>query len=970
MSNNYSPSSRVVDYFFVAGLHDSHLIPAFESAKNNNQTEENDASYYQQQEQAVLSQSPPEFDINDTNRIRRKRGYTIAQDHFEENKDDSLLGVLDHVQSVIDHFDKERDIARDNVIAVHDPSIKKHRASIFSMETTRHGSLQKEHTRKWRSPSDPRMLEKRQSISYSLEQEQIVPNIFDLKYTPTVLLRYPKTNYSSNEPFPAYAAMFCFPKDIKLYCGEEPPPERCHSFTMTDENGATVYGTCLVFYEPLTDKLKVPVDEAIQVWIRTNISPSTIEYAQHLQQKIQLEQTKLANFLSSDKIKTCQENIQLYKELLEPVKMAVCTADRVWVPKSIGLLGRMPWMNLYSDWLKILVDNIVGVGGHRKNIKPTIDIESTVINLIDEVPLPPPGRFEIGLTINHKPLFFSRPPMNQVPLLKDFSLFPLFRALSPHLILVILETLLAEGKVVFLSKYTGMLSYACESFRYLLFPFYWQFVFIPVLPERLLTCLQAPVPYIIGFNGTMDELEDHAPEDACIVNLDSNTMHSSQRVTPIPDRQRRKLQSALEQYAPLHTKYKIPYGIPLSVQYAYPKGKMMLNCSRSKTTDVFISPASRVSLALSDATTATWSNDRRSNESIISNNGNNTSSPPLSPIRPTISVQSTNSKRISLPTTTTNNSYTNYYQQNNNKRISEPPPPRRSPSQHDQENLKNRFATLMLKPRAVFHHQQQTSDNNSLGSSSPRISVSSPPSTQFDLNYYNQVPRRTKHIEGHIMAEVFSSELHRFQGFRCVCGKQVTEDEEEGGSMLRMFMCCQECHLVTHDTCTEHILHPCLPTCFNETQVHESFLRMFASLLYNYRTGFVDRLELGDSSITANHDDQKPAQLCFSKDRFIKHSDKDTRTFLSGLSNSQMFTQFITDRLLKSSQEPEILIFDEYIKLKLNRSKLKFVKEDTPFLNDPSFKVSQIIWATPPPEPSIIGQGDCKRFPTNLNFFI
>lgn len=46
-----------------------------------------------------------------------------------------------------------------------------------------------------------------------------------------------------------------------------------------------------------------------------------------------------------------------------------------------------------------------------------------------------------------------------------------------------------------------------------------------------------------------------------------------------------------------------------------------------------------------------------------------------------------------------------------------------------------------------------------------------------------------------------------------------------------------------------------------------------------------------------------------------------------------MFTQFITDRLLKPNQEPEILVFDEYIKLKLNRSKLKFVKEDTPFLN-------------------------------------
>lgn len=61
-----------------------------------------------------------------------------------------------------------------------------------------------------------------------------------------------------------------------------------------------------------------------------------------------------------------------------------------------------------------------------------------------------------------------------------------------------------------------MLSLACESFRYLLFPFYWQFVFIPVLPERLLTCLQAPVPYIIGFPGNMTDLEDHAPDDVSL----------------------------------------------------------------------------------------------------------------------------------------------------------------------------------------------------------------------------------------------------------------------------------------------------------------------------------------------------------------------------------------------------------------------------------------------------------------------
>jgi hypothetical protein len=269
----------------------------------------------------------------------------------------------------------------------------------------------------------------------------------------------------------------------------------------------------------------------------------------------------------------------------------------------------------------------------------------------------------------------------------------------------------------------------------------------------------------------------------------------------------------------------------------------------------------------------------------------------------------------------------------------------------------------MSKPRAVFHQEQLDGSkaSNSM-SSSPRISVSSPRFSQnsgsdFDHGYHNQVPRRVKHIEGHIMAEIFASELTRFQGYRCVCSKLVSEEEENTG----IFMCCQgnvhlynrkyrflicflECHLVTHDACTDEILHPCFPACFDEQKVHDSFIRMFASLLYNYRTGFVDHLEDKTvSSITASDvslpvnglpcNNANAKLLYFSKDKFLKHSDKDTRAFLSNLCNSQMFTQFITDRLLKSSQDPEILVFDEYIKLKLNRSKLKFVKEDTPFLN-------------------------------------
>lgn len=73
-----------------------------------------------------------------------------------------------------------------------------------------------------------------------------------------------------------------------------------------------------------------------------------------------------------------------------------------------------------------------------------------------------------------------------------------------------------------------------------------------------------------------------------------------------------------------------------------------------------------------------------------------------------------------------------------------------------------------------------------------------------------------------------------------------------------------------------------------------------------------------------------------------------SQAYLAQLVDSQMFTQFITDRLAKAPDEPEVLMFDEFIKLKLNRSKFKLVKEDTPFLNDNSYNISQTIWVTPP----------------------
>ncbi|KAI9247713.1 AEX-3 domain-containing protein [Phascolomyces articulosus] len=1131
MSNSPAPGSQLADYFFVAGLHDDDLLATYVAAKQGRKTSADD--YYYERQQSALdsldkkkSKKQDEDPILDANQEvvtsptpldepNNSRGATSSPRHSNHhrvlpNKNvtlpvefqnislysngthvrDSTFGVFDHVQAVIDHFDKERDTARDTVIAVHDQlrlaekfdttktagdgvqeqdQQKRQRSASTHVSSTMNSSSNTwqpenvSNVRRQRQLSEPpawmsrtqasmdslATITPKNLITKSTAKAVQVPNILDLRYIPTVLMRYPKQNFVPSQLFPPYVAMFCFPKDITLHYGSEPPPERLHSFTMTDESGSTTNGTCVVFYEKLAERLIQPVDDAIQDWVKENMAPSTIEYAEHLQLKIDEEEAKLKQHgaqlaslttLSTtleiqqqreqleELVRSAQENVTLYTELLEPVKMGVCTAQHIWVPKSVGLLGCMPWHDLYGDWLRVLVDAVVGVRGHRHKNGVTLNVGNVVHNIIREVPLPPPGRFEIGLSINHRPLFFSRPPVNQVPLLKNFSLYPVFRALSPHLILAITETLLGEGKVLFLSQYAGMLSLACEAFRYLLFPLYWQFVFIPVLPERLLTCLQAPVPYIVGFMGDMSDVEDYIAEDTCIVNLDCNTMHQYRPTLSIPDRQRRKLYTAIEQYAPLHnSRHRIPYGVPLSVKEMFPNSRMLLSCGRSKVQNTFDAP--QRSSNVSEFSNSIWSNNttastttgtsRRlsglwsSNTSTRSSNDSSTSlstsldvplpalpqypgsvklatqgsastsslhTPPMSPTasknrlhhhhqhhtsspasqRPSIPLQRHGSTRSNRSDVIRRSEASQL--SNSNGRSSSRQSSSSDSSTSKDMKTKRRLSTFMSKPRAAFQ-QNNLSDTSVDTAGSPRISatVSSPYSLGYHQQEYGQhnreVMRRMKHIEGHIMTEVFPRELVNLQGYRCLCGKSVSEFTDGGDSRVRqrMFMRCQECHLVTHDSCTDQILHACLPGCFNERKVQEAFLRMFASLLYNYRTGFVDDTQElnGASALAATGDYSKKLQrgvLYFSKEKFMKQSDKDTRSYLSHLVGSQMFTQFITDRLSKAPEDPEILVFDEFIKLKLNRSKLKFVKEDTPFLNDDSFSISQTIWATQPSE--------------------
>lgn len=117
-------------------------------------------------------------------------------------------------------------------------------------------------------------------------------------------------------------------------------------------------------------------------------------------------------------------------------------------------------------------------------------------------------------------------------------------------------------------------------------------------------------------------------------------MHQSRRVPPLPDRQRRKLQAALEQYAPLHTTYRIPYGVPLSVRETFPNGRMLLSCGRSRVQSTFDTPSG----------TIRRSEPSEFRSSVWSNGTSASSNRPLSGFwSSNVSTQSSNDSSTSLP---------------------------------------------------------------------------------------------------------------------------------------------------------------------------------------------------------------------------------------------------------------------------------------------------------------------------------
>ncbi|XP_038417431.1 DENN domain-containing protein 1B isoform X9 [Canis lupus baileyi] len=88
-------------------------------------------------------------------------------------------------------------------------------------------------------------------------------------------------------------------------------------------------------------------------------------------------------------------------------------------------------------------------------------------------------------------------------------------------------SMLHERRIIITSSKLSTLTACLHGSVALLYPMYWQHIYIPVLPPHLLDYCCAPMPYLIGIHSSLIErVKNKSLEDVVMLNVDTNTLES------------------------------------------------------------------------------------------------------------------------------------------------------------------------------------------------------------------------------------------------------------------------------------------------------------------------------------------------------------------------------------------------------------------------------------------------------------
>ncbi|KAF8544056.1 AEX-3 domain-containing protein [Trichophaea hybrida] len=805
------------------------------------------------------------------------------------------------------------------------------------------------------------------------------PNMHPLKrkFEPVLLDRYPPKHLTEEAkrrgPFPDYVPMFAFPNDVNIVSADERPRSTWHGFTMTGGDNARLHGICVIIWLPLNPKAAEDLERRCEEWRRDNMTEEERELAASLGERLATERAKLSKLLArlpgvvnnherreelDEEILATEEKIGLMADLLRPVRHGAAAKIEgltdgetgLWIPRAYGILGKDASLTgFWKEWLKAIVVPMTGGAIHRiPASSPRVGIwqplEKYVVNLCAEATSPVSSKTQVEVGVRELRLYARKEAANELPECRNTDLYSLFRALDIQNIVALFEYALSESRIILLSSHTSMLQLVSRALVSLMYPLNWLGIYIPVLPARLISALEAPCPYIVGIERRYEKLE--LPEDDFVcVDLDSNVMFKSDtEPNPLPKQQRRKLISLLQLAAPHHNRCGVPMGPPQYAVETFPYDSFM-----SEYPSVFAPnpPPSTLAKLVNLNSTA------------FGGAGGSDFAPRPPVFNAFLQAKVDNSSKYDRPGTSGTIRGGSPPSPHSPQSSVYPPPPipavprsdsgftltatlrgKRSGNFDASSRRSSSFGfertPTLRRPSVPFASHSPSPSTSSLGGSSgdghslsysgsyaPSVFAPSTLAASTIMpNMLVQPVRNTdtlQWIEGHCM----NFKPHDLETLCSVC-----EEKPEDGIFT-----CQNCRVAVHPRCAHQIVLPCAAA-FYPDQIRAAFVRCFASLFYTYRK------YLGPPS----SDSKKAGKIYrFNMEDFLKSMPHENALYIQMLEQTQAFSEFIHDRESKKATDPSVKLFDEVILSKKNRGKTGFFSRSKPtYLAD----TSEHVWRT------------------------
>lgn len=421
------------------------------------------------------------------------------------------------------------------------------------------------------------------------------PDMHPLKrrFEPELLDRYPreeKDGLAKRGRFPDYVPMFAFPNDIQIVSSDDRPRSTWHGFTMTSDDNSKLYGVTVIIWTALTTDVAEDIERRCEYWRQRHMTEEERELAGSLGSRLAAERAHLSQLLAKlptvpsgsnardaldDQISSVEEKISLMTEMLRPLRHGAASKidgltageSGLWTPRAYGILGRdVTRMGFWKDWLRAVIvpmtdGGILRIPASSPRVGRWQPLERYVVNLCTEAFSPLSSKTQVEIGVRELRLYARKEAINELPGSRNTDLYALFRSLSLENIVALFEYAMSESRIIFLSSHTAMLHLACHALASLLYPLTWASIFIPILPARLISALDAPCPYIVGIERRYDNIA-LPDDDYVLVDLDKDTIDSTAFPVRLPKQHRRKLLSLLQYAAPHSLRYGVMTGPP------------------------------------------------------------------------------------------------------------------------------------------------------------------------------------------------------------------------------------------------------------------------------------------------------------------------------------------------------------------------------------------------------------------------